>query len=149
LALPRSKLRLEALSGLETARGQLDLDLRKDVEDVTIKLDAVFRPEERGLVAGNTHLHLMKLTKEEAEEYLRKVPIADRLRVLFISYLERDKDDATYITNGYPTGDLPRFEASKVLVSSGEEHRHNFGGYGEGYGHVMISRSCNWSLTAK
>jgi hypothetical protein len=33
---------------------------------------------------------------------------------------------------------LPRFEASKVLVSSGEEHRHNFGGYGEGYGHVMF-----------
>jgi hypothetical protein len=139
LALPRNKLRLEALSGLETARGQLDVDLRKNhVEDVTIKLSAVFRPEEHGLVAGNTHLHLMKLTKEEAEEYLRKVPLADQLRVLFISYLERDKDDATYVTNSYPTGDLPHFQASNVLVSSGEEHRHNFGGYAEGYGHAMF-----------
>src|SRR5262249_9135504 len=24
------------------------------------------------------------------------------------------------------------------LFSNGEEHRHNFGGYGEGYGHVMF-----------
>jgi hypothetical protein len=80
----------------------------------------------------------MKLGKAEAEDYLMKIPAADQLRVLFISYLERHKEDATYITNGYPTGDLPQFTSTGVLVNNGEEHRHNFGSHGEGYGHVMF-----------
>jgi hypothetical protein len=139
MALPRGKVRLEALSGLESSRVELDVDVRPDLgREIAIKLDAVFCPEDHGLAAGNTHLHLMKISKEEAEDYLTKVPAADRLRVLFISYLARDKDDASYVTNGYPVGDLPRFAATGVLVNSGEEHRHNFGGYGEGYGHVMF-----------
>ena len=57
---------------------------------------------------------------------------------MFISYLERDKDDLTYITNRYPVGDLPKFASTGVLFNNGEEHRHNFKGYGEGYGHVMF-----------
>src|SRR2546430_15600200 len=84
----------------------------------------------------NTHLHLMKLTKADAEEYLKQIPAADGLRVLFISYLERHKDDADYVTNGYPIGDLAQFKATGVLFNNGEEHRHNFTAYGEGYGHV-------------
>src|SRR5262249_40848516 len=72
------------------------------------------------------------------EEYLRQIPAADGLRVMFISYLERHKDDAEYITNRYPIGDLAQFKATGVLFNNGEDHRHNFGGYGEGYGHVMI-----------
>jgi hypothetical protein len=58
--------------------------------------------------------------------------------VLFISYLERNDDDKGYITNKYPIGELPRFAATGVLINNGEEHRHNFQGYGEGYGHVMF-----------
>ena len=57
---------------------------------------------------------------------------------MFISYLERHKDDAEYITNRYPIGDLQEFDATGVLFNNGEEHRHNFGAYGEGYGHVMF-----------
>jgi hypothetical protein len=56
---------------------------------------------------------------------------------MFISYLERHKEDASYITNRYPIGDLPRLSATGVLFNNGEEHRHNFQGFGEGYGHVM------------
>jgi hypothetical protein len=137
--LPRETVRLEALSGLETDRASLDLDLtKKSAGEVVIKLKAIYRPTERGLVAGNTHLHLMKISAEEADAYLKAVPAADGLRVLFISYLERHKDDATYITNRYPIGDLPQFRGTGVLFNNGEEHRHNFKAYGEGYGHVMF-----------
>ena len=42
------------------------------------------------------------------------------LRVLFLSYLERVKEDETYITNRYPIGDLKDFAATGVLVNNGE-----------------------------
>ena len=137
--VPRGAYRVEAVAGLETQLVRMDVDLAKDAPgEVVVKLPPVFQPGKLGLAAGNTHLHLMKLTKDDADEYLRQIPAADRLRVLFISYLERFKDDAEYITNRYPIGDLPAFNATGVLVNNGEEHRHNFGGYGEGYGHVMF-----------
>lgn len=138
-SVPRGKYRLEAVAGLESQLAPMDLDLSKDPAGATvIKLAPAFEPGKHGMIAGNTHLHLMKLTKVDAEEYLRRIPAADRLRVLFISYLERFKDDAEYITNRYPVGDLPEFNATGVLVNNGEEHRHNFKSYGEGYGHVMF-----------
>jgi hypothetical protein len=136
--LPKA-IRLEALSGLETARVQLDLDLARNAPaEAVFKLDPVFRPQDHGVVAGNTHLHLMKLSRQEADEYLKQIPAADGLRVLFLSYLERYKDDLTYITNEYPIGPLPQFDATGVLFNNGEEHRHNFKSHGEGYGHVMF-----------
>lgn len=136
--LPRAKIRLEALSGLETERAQQDFDLTgKPPEELVLKLPLLFRPEDHGLVAGNTHLHLMKISKKESDEYLRLVPAADGLRVMFISYLERFKDDAEYITNTYPVGDLA-FQGSGVLYNNGEEYRHNFKAQGQGYGHVMF-----------
>jgi hypothetical protein len=139
VALPRGRLRLEAVSGLETALARQDLDLTAaGPAEVKAPLRFLFRPEKDGLAAGNTHLHLRGLTRDEADEYLRQIPVADRLRVLFISYLERQGDDQQYITNRYPSGDLPAFTAAGVLVSNGEEHRHNFQGYGQGYGHVMF-----------
>ncbi|MCI0684414.1 MAG: CehA/McbA family metallohydrolase [Gemmataceae bacterium] len=137
-SVARGKYQLEAVAGLESQLVRLDLDLTKDATDMEVRLPPAFEPGKHGFVAGNTHLHLMKLTKDDAEDYLRQIPAADRLRVLFISYLERFKDDAEYITNRYPIGDLPAFNATGVLVNNGEEHRHNFKGYGEGYGHVMF-----------
>ncbi len=137
--LPRSKLRIEAVSGLETVLAALNVDFTRNPPDgLTIKVRSFIRPEENRLVAGNTHLHLMNLTADDAEDYLKQIPAADRLKVLFISYLERVKDDATYITNRYPIGDLKQFNATGVLVNNGEEHRHNFGTHGQGYGHVMF-----------
>ena len=128
-SLPREAVRLEALSGLETLVTRRGIDLSKDApKELAVKLEQVFRPRDQYLVAGNTHLHLMKLTKEDAENYLKQIPAADRLRVMFISYLERNKDDTEYITNGYPIGDLPAFNATGVLFNNGQEHRHNFGG---------------------
>src|SRR5262249_23779907 len=64
LTLPRGKIRLEALSGLETALASKELDLSKDPpQKITIKLDAIFLPEKDNLASGNTHLHLMNLSK--------------------------------------------------------------------------------------
>jgi hypothetical protein len=138
--LPRAKLRIETLSGLETALAVEEIDLTKNPpEALTIKLKPLFRPEASDLVAGNTHLHLMNLTAADSDEYLKQIPAADRLKVLFVSYLERFQEDVTYVTNRYPIGDLTKqFGAAGVLVNNGEEHRHNFGAKGEGYGHVMF-----------
>jgi hypothetical protein len=139
LALPRAALRVEAVSGLETAVARQDLDLATEAPaEVKLKLKFLFRPEKDSLAAGNTHLHLRGMTPDEADDYLRQVPAADRLQVLFISYLERYKDDQNYVTNRYPPGDLPQLDRTGVLVNSGEEHRHNFSAYGPGYGHVMF-----------
>jgi hypothetical protein len=137
--LPRTKLQLEAVSGLETGRGQREVDLTNaSPEEIVLKPPFLFHPEESALVAGNTHLHLRGFSLETADDYLRKIPMADGLRVLFISYLERHDDDKDYITNKYPIGPLDRFAATGVLFHNGEEHRHNFEGYGQGYGHVMF-----------
>ncbi|MFO0969030.1 MAG: CehA/McbA family metallohydrolase [Gemmataceae bacterium] len=151
IALPRGSYTIEALSGLETDKTTQRLDLKGPVDGaVKVPLRVLFRPAERGLVAGNTHLHLMKIGKKQADDYLRAVPAADRLKVLFISYLERKPDDKDYITNTYPLGPLTfpapgggggagrGIDATGVLYSNGEEHRHNFKAYGEGYGHVMF-----------
>jgi hypothetical protein len=137
--LPRAALRLEAVSGLDTALLRQDVDLTKGgVTEITARLKTLIRPQERNWVAGNTHLHLRNFTLAEADTYLRQIPPADGLKVLFLSYLERDKDDRTYVSNRYPVGPLVGFETTGVLLSNGEEHRHNFEAYGQGYGHVMF-----------
>jgi hypothetical protein len=137
--LPKARLRIESLSGLESTLATQEVNLsREPAETLTIKLKPAFRPEQHDLVAGNTHLHLMNLSAGDADEYLKRIPAADRLKVLFISYLERAKDDVNYITNRYPIGDLKQFTTTGVLVNNGEEHRHNFESHGQGYGHVMF-----------
>ncbi len=137
--LPRTRLRIEAVSGLESAPASREIDLRKDVPDeVAVKLGMLFRPDSEGLAAGNTHLHLSNLSRADADDYLRAIPAADGLKVLFLSYLERKDADRTYITNEYPIGELKQFAATGVLFNNGEEHRHNFTPFGQGYGHVMF-----------
>jgi hypothetical protein len=144
--LPRAKVRIEALSGLETALASQDVDLTdKSPREIVVKLPLIFRPEKEKLVAANTHLHLRSLSKEDADEYLRQIPAADRLGVMFISYLERkaskerkEDDDREYVTNRYKIGEPKELRAASVLFNNGEEHRHNFTPYGQGYGHVMF-----------
>jgi hypothetical protein len=136
-SLPPGRYRVEALSGLETALAAVDVDVTSDAV-VSLKLPSLFRPEDHGLAAGNTHLHLQNVTKEECDAYLRQVPAADGIRVMFISYLERPGIDKAYVTNRYPIGDLKEFATTGVLFNNGEEHRHNFEAWGQGYGHVMF-----------
>src|SRR5262245_16120582 len=53
--LPRAKLRIEAVSGLESTLATEEVDLtEKAPEEIAVKLKTAFRPEETQLVAGNT-----------------------------------------------------------------------------------------------
>jgi len=137
--LPRQPLRLEAFSGLETELKTVSVDLTgQNQKSLTIPLRSFSQVSRQSWYGANTHLHLSHLNKEQAERYLREIPRADDLDVLFISYLERAIADKDYITNRYPLGDLKEFGSTGVLVNNGQEHRHNFGDQGEGFGHVML-----------
>jgi len=140
LSLPKQKLKISAFSGLETEMTTLDVDLtRKSQEQLTIPLQRFYSAADRGYRSANTHLHLMKVTRAEADRYLTEVPKADGLDIVFLSYLERAVADLEYTSNKYTDADLANLsQQSNIGFGNGEEHRHNFGGGGEGYGHVML-----------
>ena len=142
--VPRAKIRIEALRGLRTTLATGELDLRGKAETTaTLELKEFYETKMRGIYGGNTHLHLMKMTHAEADRYLRLVPRADNLDLVFLSHLRRVPDERDYVSNqivenSFAGGDLERLSQAGVLFGNGQEHRHNFGGYGEGYGHVML-----------
>ncbi|MBI5760502.1 MAG: CehA/McbA family metallohydrolase [Planctomycetales bacterium] len=138
--LPRGKFAITAISGLETEQAQREVDLTGLAESkLSIPLTRFHNAAAQGYRPGNTHLHLMKISRADCDRYLCEVPLADRLDVMFLSYLERADADKEYTSNRYSTADLSQLtRQSGVLFGNGEEHRHNFAGWGEGYGHVMF-----------
>ena len=139
IVLPSQPIRLEAFSGLETERAEISLDLSgKTQHSLRLPLRSFSKAARQNWHAGNTHLHLFGLTRQESDRYLTEVPRADRLDVLFTSYLLRPSEDAAYVTNQYRVGDLKNYGNTGVLMNHGEEHRSNFVAYGPGYGHVMF-----------
>jgi hypothetical protein len=139
IPLPRTRLIIEAFAGLHTELARVTLDLsNKPADRIEIPVKGFFNPAEGGWVAGNTHLHLNNLTREQADEYLRILPRADGLELVFVSHLERVKADRNYITNEYSPADLERLGGGQLRFGNGEEHRHNFEKNSEGYGHVMF-----------
>ncbi len=139
LPLPREQLTIEAFASLETELIRQTVDLRgRDKHELTLALKFFDHPASRGWRNGNTHLHLQGLTRAQADDYLRAIPRADGLELLFVSYLERADADRDYISNNYTPADLLEFEHGGVLFGNGQEHRHNFEGFGAGYGHVMF-----------
>ncbi|MCA9012850.1 MAG: CehA/McbA family metallohydrolase [Planctomycetaceae bacterium] len=140
ISLPREVIRLEAFSGIESELSTMTLDLSDKTEaNVTIPLVGFGQSILQGQRSANTHLHIMKLSRDECDQYLNEIPAADRLDIVFVSHLERAVVDATYITNRYTTNDLEKLsQTTGVLFGWGEEHRHNMNGGPEGYGHVML-----------
>jgi hypothetical protein len=139
VALPREALTIEAIGSLETELARTTVDLKnRDQHELTLPVKFYDRPAQRGWRNGNTHLHLQGLTRAQADDYLRTIPRADGLELLFVSYLERAVADRDYISNNYTMADLREFERAGVLFGNGQEHRHNFEGFGAGYGHVMF-----------
>jgi hypothetical protein len=137
--VPRQRLIIEAFSGLETELTKKTIDLSdRENYDLTLPLTRFHRAADRGWHNGNTHLHLRSLTRERADEYLQSISRADELELVFVSYLTRAKADRTYISNTYTEEDLHRLSGHGVLFDWAEEHRHNFGPGGEGFGHVMF-----------
>ena len=132
------QLVLRAVHGLVTETATVQLDLRGQVQATArIPLRRFFDTTRRGYRSANTHVHLKEITREEAEDYLRAIPQADDLDIVFVSNLERINDDRTYISNRFTRDDFKRLSRSGTLFGNGEEHRHNFNGY-QGYGHVMF-----------
>lgn len=144
LTVPKIKLKVEAVRGLETELCVREIDLTgKNEASLALPLRRFYNAAERGLRAGNTHLHLKDLTYDQADRYLRVVPRADALDLVYLSYLRRVPDERTYISNeivanSFAGGELARRSRDGVLFANGEEHRHNFAGFGQGYGHVMF-----------
>ncbi len=138
--VPRGKLIIEAFFGLETEREKVTVDLTGKAEhSLTVPLKFFYRAAQHGTRSANTHLHLMKLTREVSDRYLREIPKADGLDVLFLSYLERAEAQKDYISNRYTQADLDELtRQSGVAFGNGEEHRHNFTAQGQGFGHVML-----------
>jgi hypothetical protein len=140
LELPRETLMIEAFRGLETeiVRTMVDAE-RPERTELRILLRPFFCARAGGWQSANTHLHLKGIRREEADRYLGQVPGADGLDVLFVSYLERAQADRAYVSNRYTKDELADLgRRSGVVLASGEEHRHNFGEFGEGYGHVLF-----------
>lgn len=139
VSVPRERLTIEAFSGLETELARTTIDLASQAAArVSLPLVRFHHAAESGWRSGNTHLHLMSLTRNEADRYLRSISRADELELVFVSYLRRAKAERNYISNVYTKEDLQRLSGHGVTFGHGEEHRHNFGPGGEGYGHVMF-----------
>jgi uncharacterized sulfatase len=149
--VPQSVLRVEACAGIETEVATTKLDLRSQPRSTcSVPLRRFYDPAGQGLVAGNTHLHLMlaahrKLgvelrSRSEADQYLRVVSQADGLDLVYVSYLTRP--DTHYVTNDYTAADFAALSDSHVRFAGGEEYRHDGGQDSpEGrfsYGHVML-----------
>lgn len=87
VVVPATALEIRALSGLETELSRQNLDLTgRSRRGLHVPLARFYRARKHGHVAGNTHLHLMKLSKQQADRYLQEVPLADGLEVVFLSY---------------------------------------------------------------
>lgn len=139
VSVPREKLTIEALRGLETELASITIDLTgKSSAEVTLPLIRFHNAAKNGWRNGNTHLHLMSLTRDRADQYLKSISRADGLELVFVSYLRRTGAERNYISNTYTEQQLRELSGDGVTFSYGEEHRHNFGGGGEGYGHVMF-----------
>ncbi|MCH8828181.1 MAG: CehA/McbA family metallohydrolase, partial [Planctomycetes bacterium] len=138
--LPRKKLTIHAFSGLETETASVSVDLsNKTKATITIPLTRFYSASDKGLRSANTHLHLQKISRKDCDRYLREIPKADGLDMVFVSYLERAVADREYTSNRYRKSDLAALtKSSGVRFGNGEEHRHNFTGFGQGYGHVMF-----------
>ncbi|HRX80228.1 MAG TPA: CehA/McbA family metallohydrolase [Pirellulaceae bacterium] len=144
VAVPQMKLRIEAIRGLDTELASTEIDLSgKGEASVKLSLKNFYDAYFRGLRGGNTHLHLMKMTHEEALHYLRVVPQSDAIDLVYLSYLRRIPDERHYISNqivadSFAGGSLHRLSQEGILFDNGQEHRHNFGRGDQGYGHVML-----------
>ncbi|MDP7010056.1 MAG: CehA/McbA family metallohydrolase [Verrucomicrobiota bacterium] len=132
-------LTIEAFAGpeYEKAIGTEQVRVGQRVQ-TRLKLKRIANPRKAGWRSGNTHLHLMKLSRAQADHYLRTVPRSDGLELVFVSNLRRAIAEKEYITNEHRLADLKKLESSRLKFGWGQEHRHNYGPGGQGYGHVML-----------
>jgi hypothetical protein len=132
-------LTVEAFAGPEFEMAKDAVKIREGKgADLKLQLQRIAHPRKAGWRSGNTHLHIMKLTRAQADNYLKTVPRSDGLELVFVSNLRRAKAELEYITNEHRLADLKKLESADLRFGWGQEHRHNYGPGGQGYGHVML-----------
>ncbi len=137
--VPQATLTIEAFHGPNSKRFIDTIDLRGKTQTTVEGRIQRLLPQDAHWYSGNAHLHLQKMTLDEAERYACDTATADGFDVVFFSYLERAEADAHYISNTFTADDLARFsQRSGVIFGYGEEYRHNFQKNNQGYGHVMF-----------
>lgn len=102
--------------------------------EVDLPLKRWTRLSERGLYAGNTHVHYDEHETRPLDR-LRLDPRVEDLPVFVVSRLQRW--DKAYASNAFPIG---RHELStpEHIIDVGEESRHNSEPWQIGYGHIML-----------
>jgi hypothetical protein len=135
---------------VDVPRGQVDVIVERGTEyrplrlpvdagaaggiDVELPLERWVRMAERGLHAGNTHVHYDEKETRPLER-LRLDPRVEDLPVLVVSRLIRR--ELPYASNAFPIG---RHELSGHghVIDVGEESRHNDEPWRIGLGHIML-----------
>ena len=147
IQVPATRMRIDAIHGIETELSSHVIDLNGRAQaKMQVPLRRCYAPKRHRLVSGNTHLHLKDLSYHTALEYLNLVPRSDGLDLVFLSHLRRIPQERRYISNQIveqslanpEDGPLARLSEQTAILRPGEEHRHNFGPRGEGFGHVML-----------
>ncbi len=138
--VPRQRLTIRAFSGIETEMTTRPVDCRRERASVEVPLVRIANPAAEGWVNGNTHLHLQRVNREQSDRYLVQAAYADGLDLVFVTYLEREGPDTTYITNQYSFDELRAMSNEHVHYRGGQELRHAFQRqpWVVGYGHVML-----------
>lgn len=139
--LPSHKVSIDIVRGIESNMATLEIDLSRMKNQeliIPVELDRFSHLEKQKMISGNTHVHIMRRTYRQATDYLQLVPESDDLRLVWVSHLRRIPDEREYITNQFTPSSLSAISTDKVTLGFGEEHRHNFGIGGEGWGHVML-----------
>lgn len=137
--VPRTRIQVSAFHGVESLMATQEIDVReRGAATIRISVGRFYDLGKQHLVSGNTHLHLNRLSRSESDRYLRTVPAADGIDLLYVSHLIRAIEDETYITNEYDWKSLADLSNDDVTLRFGEEHRHNLGPHAEGFGHVML-----------
>ena len=139
--IPSQKVSIDIVKGIESKLVTLDFDLtnsRNQELVIPVNLERFSHLAKQKMISGNTHVHIMRKTYRQATDYLQLVPESDDLRLVWVSHLRRIPDEREYITNQFTPSSLHAISTDKVTLGFGEEHRHNFGIGGEGWGHVML-----------
>jgi len=133
---PRGLTQVIAERGTEYVPAQLTVDLPSQG---TVAIDLVMNRwselPDQGWHPGNTHIHYDE-KETRPDERLRLDSRIEDLRMTAVSVLKRW--DLEYASNKYPPGVLTEFCSTDYYVQCGEENRHNVGGWGSGYGHIML-----------
>jgi hypothetical protein len=151
IAVPQAELEIEACHGIETEVFKISLNLAgSPTHQIKLPLRRFYDPAAKGLVAGNTHLHMvlnehdkmgvLLKNRAEAETYLRAASKSDGLDLVYVSYLIRGRTH--YVSNDFSRRDLESLSDDEVHFTNGEECRHEGRRWpGEprfSYGHVMF-----------